>query len=163
MQEYRNYSPSYHDMPGLNLPDHQSWLVVVGQNRDSDCEAESNFATALKLLGGEENENLLVCRFGHWACGWLEIILINPEHVATLAIAEDIESKLKDYPILDESDLSEREMEAANEVWQAGFSDKERVKYIKENRTQFEFHDFGHMLGCCRGDYFGGYASELLG
>jgi hypothetical protein len=63
---------------------------------------------------------------------------------------------------LDESDFSEVEQEEANETWRNCYDVSERVKYIREHRSQFEFHDLGDMLGCVRGNYFAGYASELL-
>jgi len=102
-----------------------------------------------------------VHRFGHWACGWFEIILVRPDTNAAKT-AEEIEAALADYPILDECDHSEREMGAANETWQCCFSNAERIKYIRDHRSEFEFHSFADMLGCARGNYFGGYAYELL-
>lgn len=39
---------------------------------------------------------------------------------------------------------------------------RERVEYIRKHRSQFEFRDFADMLGCVRGKYFAGYASELI-
>jgi len=102
-----------------------------------------------------------VHRFGHWACGWFEIILVRPGTNAAKK-AEEIEARLVVCLFLDECDHSEREMEAANETWQCCFSNAERIKYIRDYRSEFEFHSFADMLGCARGNYFGGYESELL-
>jgi hypothetical protein len=58
---------------------------------------------------------------------------------------------------------SEVETEEANRVWESCYSDKKRIQYIRKHRSQFEFNSFAEMLGCCRGKFFNGYASELLG
>lgn len=116
MQRYKAYKPTGFDQAGLNLPDRQEWLVVpVGRNRDSAPYQESNFETALQLLGGE-SDTVEIHRFGHWACGWLEILLCAPEREAD---AQKIADRLDVYPILDENDLSEREMTFASESWEA--------------------------------------------
>ena len=161
MQSYREFAPTPMDPYGLNLPDRQEWLVVIGQNRDSNAVSESNFASALKSLGGE-GDHVQVYRFGHWACGWFEVLLIDPGHKPAVSIAESIEAALADYPVLDDADVSERETTEANEVWSSCYTEKQRVQYIRNHRDQFEFRDFSDMLGCCRGNYFSGYASELL-
>lgn len=136
------------------------WLVVLTRSRDSDCLTESNWACALSALGGE-SENVEIFRFGHWACGWWEALCVR-EGSKEEKIGEGIESSLSDYPILDESDFSEREQEEANGIWRDCYSWRQRVKYIREHSSQFEFYDFKDMLACARGNYFSGYASELI-
>jgi hypothetical protein len=91
------------------------WDCLLTQNRDSDCLARSNFSSALKELGGE-CENVVVHRFGHWACGWWEALAVKQgtdEH----RIAMQIESRVENYPVVDEDDYSRLELEEANEVW----------------------------------------------
>lgn len=144
---------------GETWPDYYS--SGVGQSRDSDCLEESNFATMLRDLGGE-SETVLVIRESHWAVGWVEWIAIHATDDRALQIADRNVDRLQDYPVLDELDFSEHETEAANRVWADCYSPKERIKYIRENSSQFEFHDYGDLLGCARGKYFAGYASQLL-
>jgi hypothetical protein len=55
------------------------------------------------------------------------------------------------------------EGEEAERVWRDYYNDKERIEYIRDHRSQFEFQSFAEMLGCCRGKWFNGYSSELLG
>ena len=162
MKPYRTWKPTQFDTAGICLDDRQDWLVLpCGRNRDSEPFTESNFVTTLSLLGGE-SDTVEVHRFGHWACGWLEIILVDPASPA-FAIAESIEDRLSNYPILDETDFSEREHTAANETWSNCYNAAERIAYIRKHRSQFEFHDWADMLSCVRGRYFAGYASELIG
>jgi hypothetical protein len=85
-------------------------VVVVGRNRDSDILSESNFQCALDMLGGE-SKNVKVGRFGHWACGWFELVMVNPRSKKHLKIAYDIQKSLDNYPVLDESDYNDRQSE----------------------------------------------------
>lgn len=154
MRTYKEFRPTGFDCRGLGLPDNQDWLVApVGQNRDSDALTRSNFACFLKAMGGE-SEDVQVHRFGHWGPGWFEIVLINPANAALVKLAEEMEASLEDYPVLNEEDFSEREMEEASEVWRNCYRPMERVKYIRDHRSQFEFRDLRDMLQCVRGEYF---------
>jgi hypothetical protein len=83
------------------------WLIVIGQNRDSEVIDRSNFRTAERLFrvdGVDHREGWTIERLGHWACGWVEHIIIDPACPALAKIASDIRAKLEQYPILDEDD-----------------------------------------------------------
>lgn len=148
---------------GATWPNHYS--AGVGQSRDSDCLERSNFAVMLRALGGE-SDVVTVVRESHWAVGWVEWIAIEadgtPESDKALQIADEQTALLDDYPVLDESDWSEREREEADEVWRNCYNAQERIDYIREHRSQFDFCDFADLIGCVRGNYFAGYASELI-
>jgi hypothetical protein len=148
---------------GATWPNHYS--AGVGQSRASDSLERSNFVCMLLALGGE-SDVITVVRESHWLVGWVEWIAIEadgtPESDKALAIADDIKRRLEDYPVINEEHWSETETEDANETWLNCYSWQERIKYIHEHRSQFEFHDYRDMLGCVRGEYFAGHASELL-
>jgi len=117
MDTYKNWTPTSFDPRGHGLPGRQDWLVApVMRIRDSGCRAESNFAVLLAALGGE-SDTVEVHRFGHWGPGWFEIILIDPLDTARVKEAEDAESALACYPVLDDMDLSTRESERAHDAW----------------------------------------------
>ena len=101
----------------------RDWLMApVSRTRDTGPFEESNFESALKILGGE-SENVEVHRFGHWGPGWFEIIICKPTE-ANVKILTDIEAGLEDYPIIDDEDYSRRELECAEESWRSyGHSD----------------------------------------
>ena len=141
------------------LPD-EGWGVLVARNRDADLLSNSNFETALEQLGGE-GENVEVVRIGHWACGWIEYLGVR-EGTPEYDSAVEIQQSLEDYPVLDEEDWSKREEEEAQRVWADCYTTTERIKYIREHRSQFEFRNFSDLLNNARGEYFSGYASELL-
>jgi hypothetical protein len=133
---------------------------LLTQTRDSGCLETSNFRSALALLGGE-SEAVQVFRYGHWACGWWEALAVKQgteAHVKALAIEAD----MADYPVIDEDDFSNLEQEEALKVWQDCYTWRDRVQYIREKRAQFEAQTFADLLGCVRGDYFLGYANELI-
>lgn len=138
----------------------QDFECLLTRNRDSNVLAESNFETALEMLGGE-SENVQINRFGHWACGWWESLSVKP-NTPQYAIARDIEKSLAGYPVLDEEDWSNREQESADDLWRDCFNERERIEYIRDNRYQFDFADFTDLLAVVRGKYFNGYASELI-
>lgn len=140
--------------------DYQDWFGILGQSRDSDVLERSNFEVGLEMLGGE-SDTVRVERYGHWAVGWIEEIYVKPNSKAH-KIAKEIETKLAEYPILDENRYSEMEIDEANEVWQNCYNDKERLEYIREHRSEFDFTDIADIRSCIRGEYFGGYTSELL-
>lgn len=138
-----------------------TYRAGFGQHRDSDALARSNFATALNRLGGESG-TVTVVREGHWAVGWIEWIAIHQDDEKALAIADYLNDAMEDYPVLDDEHFSDLETEEANEIWSNCYSAEDRIDYIRRNRDQFEFHDFGDLIGCVRGKYFAGYASELI-
>lgn len=94
-------------------PDMSEYLTGPSHTRDSDHMAESNFQTALEMLGGEdEDAGVEVHRFGHWACGWFEQIMVRTDNKQAAQELYKIYQALEDYPLLDDSDYSERQYEA---------------------------------------------------
>lgn len=98
------------------------YFVGLGQHRDSDILEQSNFACALIMLGGE-SETVIVEHAGHWVVGWVETILVHESDKPRLKILSSIREKLDDYPVLDESDYSEREYEYQSEYAQGAQED----------------------------------------
>tara|TARA_Y100000114_G_scaffold156963_1_gene186291 strand:+ start:822 stop:1430 length:609 start_codon:yes stop_codon:yes gene_type:complete len=144
MQLYKDYAPAVGDRKGLGLPDRQNWLVLLGKNRDSSLLEKSNFDVALEMLGGE-SDDVEVCRFGHWICGWIEIVIVNPESKAA-KIADDIENQLEDYPALDEHDWTSREMDAHCEWVEQMFKFVESSYDVTIDRDSVDYGDMEHEL-----------------
>lgn len=163
MIPYSKFRPTQFDTAGLALDDRQDWLVCpVGKNRDSDCLERANFyslGSEIKKLDPEGNDHE-EHSFNHWACGHFEILVVRPNSACAKA-ATDAEERLEEYPILDENLFSTYETAEADEIWKHNFSVSERIKYIRNRGDEFEFQSLADMLGCVRGKYFAGYASEL--
>ncbi len=163
MRTYSQFRPTGFDCSGLGCDDRQDWLVhPCGTNRDADALTRANFKAAiLELENKDDGPDYEVHRFGHWACGWFEIILVRPDTNAA-KLAEECEASLESYPVLSDELFSRIEQEEADATWSSCYNDAERIEYIRDHRDQFEFRTFADMLGCVRGKYFAGYASELL-
>ena len=142
----------------------EGYYVFLCQNRDSDCLERSNFRMALELIGGESEaeSGVQVVREGHWAVGWVEWIAIPAGPSVAISKAVEIMDDLESYPVVNEEDFYRLEDEEAQKVWSKCYDDKERLDYIRENRDQFDFSDWADLRAVVRGNYFTGYASELL-
>lgn len=161
MQTYRSFAPTPFDSRGLAADRHDigEWLVLpCSRNRDSDCLAESNFACALKELGNE-SDDVQVHRFGHWACGWYELILVRPD-TAAASTAEEIEASLADYPVLSDDHYSELEYSEACRNWERmSVSDrvhacqKYRVSVFAARRDEMPESPTGELTGYLAGSY----------
>jgi hypothetical protein len=113
--KYQEFVPTAFDRH-IHVEDREDWLVApVSQTRDSGPLDRSNFACALKKLGGE-SDSVEVHRFGHWGPGWFEIILAEPTE-ANAKLIYELEGALANYPILDESHFSELEWDEFRESW----------------------------------------------
>jgi hypothetical protein len=146
--------------------------IVYLSNRDSGCLTESNEAAihaALRPWMGSLDDGDLVesQSHNHWAVGHVDGIVIrcvdDKGPTAAFRKLHELAQQLDTYPVLDENDFSDRERAAACKAWRNCYSPAERIEYIRERRSQFEFRDFVDLLGCVRGKYFAGDASELLG
>jgi hypothetical protein len=153
---------------GETWPGH---YVSLGQRRNSDALTRSNFRCALAALKAipeppdwpHDDAPVQVVRESHWAVGWVEWIAIHQDFDAHVAEGNRIESRLEDYPVLDEDDFSALEQEDAEQVWKTCYSPKERIEYIRKRRAHCEFHHWRDLLSCVRGEWFAGYASDLIG
>lgn len=114
LTRFADYRPTQFDARGLGAEGHGDWLVLpLIQTRDSGPLEESNFAAALADAEAHGVAHA-IHRFGHWGPGWFEIIAVAPAHRAW---AESLAEALEDYPVLDETDLGEREYEDACTSW----------------------------------------------
>lgn len=122
-------------------PDHYAgetyfeYYCGLGRHRDSDLLQESNFESALERLGGE-SETVIVARAGHWAVGWVESILVHESNKKALKILNQILVDLDNYPVLDESDFSERESE-----YQAEYAEQAKEDLAEALATHFRIRN----------------------
>lgn len=106
--------------------------VIITKNRDSSILCESNWECILKHLGGE-SEHVSIVRHRHWACGWIEYLMVA-ENAPTQLLDRcvSIVQALNDYPIFNEDDYTERQMTAIETFWQE-LSLRERMELCREN------------------------------
>lgn len=140
MDRYRNFRPTGVDASGLGCHDQQGWFVLpVGRNRDNKDEpaTASNWDAAIAALDEVDTDDEIDAyethSFGHWANGWFEIVLINPNHPAACRVAAEIAAALDAHPLLDEDRYYELRYEQACETWETmGMSD--RIALLDEER-----------------------------
>ncbi len=135
MKRYSDWKPTGFDIPGLACDDRQDWWVgPVMLTRDSGCLERSNWEVIVGDLRNGDSEGYYTetHRFGHWACGWFEIILIRPDTL-TAATAERWEDALSDYPVASDDHFSELEYTEACEYW-ASINLRERVQLLQRAR-----------------------------
>jgi hypothetical protein len=114
-----------HGDTGETLAD---WRVLpVMLTRDSQPIEESNFEAAQRILD-DANATYEVHRISHWGVGWYEVIVVAPDD-ASLAAAGKIACALDSYPVLDEDDLCERELEDQERAWR-DYAAREYVKNL---------------------------------
>lgn len=109
---------------------YDDWFMVAGRSRDSRILEESNFHCILKALGGESDDVVVYC-VGHWAVGWIEEILINPQRSDLVVLGNKIHKELDAYPVYDEADFSEREQNERERCWKS-LSISERVELCQK-------------------------------
>ena len=110
MQKYKDWAPMSLDQKGLNLPDHQEWFVLYGRSRDSDPIQESNFRVLCDMLNEKDSESVGIFRFNHWACGWIEVMLVEPDSSA-YEKAKELQQIIADEGYLDDNDVVEIQIE----------------------------------------------------
>jgi len=115
-------SNPWRDDIGDSNPDH--WAIYSLAHRDSGLLDQSNqsaIEAALKPFAEADDPSVIIGRSGHWAVGWIDEAIIKVYEAdgstvtpAFTALAGLLVS-LDEYPILDEEDYSERELDATYE------------------------------------------------
>jgi len=114
--------------PGSYIgPDHSQFFVGFGTNRDDDALGRSNYKFALSELqkfqttfideSGDEIETVQDVRDSHWACGWIEYILVHESNIKALERLEELKKGYDSYPVLDDDSWNEEEEEEREETW----------------------------------------------
>lgn len=96
-----------------------NWAIVYVSNRDSGLIDESNAAAIhaeLSEFMEGDDPDVVPERHNHWACGYVDGYSIRVYHGGEITLAFrrwcEIQERLSDYPLLDESDYCDREYEA---------------------------------------------------
>lgn len=118
--------------------DGDAWCIVDVAHRDSDCLAQSNAAAMRAALepwasdhgvgwpnyhgpqGDDGSPDVSFERASHWGFGWVEAICVrcvgaDGEPTPAFCELHSLLCRLSEYPVLDESDFSEREWSAGTE------------------------------------------------
>lgn len=120
MIQYKDWAPITFDMTGLSISAQQEWFVApVSRTRNGGLVEQANWGAFLDaLLPSDEGDDYEIHRFGHWACGWFEIMLLKRGTTA-YEIGRKAEMKLADYPVLDDMMLEGLERNEEERVWKS--------------------------------------------
>ena len=105
------------------VEDAEQWAIIYTHNRDSGLLDQSNakvIATAMAQFTEGDDADLVIESHSHWAVGHIDGFSIrvfdsNGEITPAFKVYHELAEAMDQYPILDESDYSERELEATLE------------------------------------------------
>lgn len=103
--------------------DSENWTLVYTSNRDSDILDKANAQViASELARYIKSGHVIEQRHSHWAVGHVDGYAIRVytkcgRITAAFKVWCDIQARIQDYPILDESLYSELEQEEIDESW----------------------------------------------
>jgi hypothetical protein len=105
-----------------DLDDPNEWAIFYTHNRDSALLAQSNADTineAIEPFTDTDDPDVMMESHSHWAVGHVDGFSIrvfrNGEITEAFRTYHELSEQLADYPILNEEDYSERELEATLE------------------------------------------------
>lgn len=106
----------------IDLNDAENWAIIYTHNRDSGLLDQSNAAVIKKAMmpfSEVDDPDVFFESHHHWAVGHVDgfsIRVVRDEQITDAFKAyHHLSQRLDDYPILDEADYSEREIEATFE------------------------------------------------
>ena len=99
--------------------DEEVWGRMFSKHRDSDLLGLSNWDAICEEMSKYEHD-WQVEEYNHWAVGWVvqgrvRVYDKQNNYTAGFLHAVEIWERLQEYPVLDEDDLSRRELEQAYE------------------------------------------------
>ena len=120
------------------------WGIYYTHHRDSGLLDQSNASVISKALDkftGDDDSTVVGESHNHWAVGWIEgysILVYDGDNNPTEAVQVlyELLLRLDDYPILDEEDYSEKELDATGENVRMAVRD-----YIRQLDTDLEYSD----------------------
>ena len=105
-----------------DLLDADKWAIIYTHNRDSRLLDLSNAGAIDEVLAPftkGDNPDVVEEDHSHWACGWIKGYSIRVYKRGRITKAfrayHQLAQRMADYPILNEEDYSERELEATLE------------------------------------------------
>jgi hypothetical protein len=105
-----------------DLDEPNNWAIIYTHNRDSGFLAQSNadaIEKAMEPFTDTDDPDVGMESHSHWAVGHVDGFSIrvyrNGEITDAFKAYHELSEQLADYPILDEEDYSERELEATLE------------------------------------------------
>lgn len=108
-------------------PETVGLLACVSTHRDMSPLFTTNQAVALECLAEADPEGTAhaVHRFTHWACGWIDYVVVSTQRQAVTEVCADIMQRIEAYPLLDEERSCAAEWDANHPAPGECYSDAE--------------------------------------
>lgn len=101
-------------------------------SRDSEPLEQSNYEYAKEIIWEASNMGETTeLSFGHWSCGWFNLIVIHQDDKPGIIAAINLVKALEDYPVLNEQRFAELEAEKAQFIWDDNSLDN-RINICRE-------------------------------
>lgn len=104
------------------IPDTENWGIIYSHNRDSGLLDQSNaevIRKAMEPFADTDDPNVVFESHSHWAVGHIDGFSVrvfrDGQITEAFKVYHGLAQRMADYPVLDESDYSERELEATLE------------------------------------------------
>jgi hypothetical protein len=145
------------------------WAVIYTHNRDSGLLDQSNASViekAMKPFSEGDDLDVVFESHSHWAVGHVDGFSVrvfkNGEITKAFETYHELAQQLDDYPILDESDYSEREFDATlDNIKDAAWRLKDQFHLPEDWESQVYSWLLDHRCGEIENtDDQGGYPSE---
>jgi hypothetical protein len=154
---------------GYDLDDADQWCIWYTSHRDSGLLCQSNekvISDRLRPFSDGDDPDLVFESHSHWACGHIDgfsIRVFKPDRSITPAFEEfcRIKQDLENYPVLNESDYSDREYETTLENYRSEmWGCRDELPEGWEGKVYSYFSDNGHDEFIENTDDRGGWASR---
>ena len=124
-----------------DIPDADNWAIIYTHHRDSGLLDQSNASViekALEPFTDGDDPDVVMESHNHWAVGHIDGFSIRVFRDGEITVAfqkyHELAEAMAEYPILDESDYSERELEATFEnILLAAWSVKDEYEDLPDD------------------------------
>lgn len=120
------------------------WVPIgIGYHAASDLLDESNFEATEKQIEAASDFGDYRYRYDNWVGPQVKTLMVRVDDAGALREALRIVAWLSDYPVLDESDLSEREHAAMLEYWDDTERDEVKALMVSEHEVPEDLLGWG--------------------
>ncbi len=109
------------------------FYIAATVTRDSGLIERANwksFIDRLDEIGSERAACYEIVHCHHWACGWVDYLVINPRNKKMINLVEKILAGLEDYPIIDDDSYYQMLYDETAKFWES-CRIAERIEYCK--------------------------------
>lgn len=128
--------------------DASHYYTSLSVTKDSGAVDRSNFRVALELLGGSDNETVVIATRYDSLTGWTKTILVRADApLSLLLVVGEIARKIEDYPVLDDALFNREEGEERNSHFRSWARPllQERVRQFAIEAAKLERGDLADM------------------